>query len=222
MASSAAVAHTVWLTPEPGSDNTFRVMFGGHAGALEPYDAAKLKQVTALDAHGRTLPVQQSGGDSQVRLEVEGKPVMVAVHFDNGIHTRRSNGPGVEKPMNEVDGAISASSAVKYHKTIVDWGSEIITRPIGQPFEVIPLSAEAPRAGQSMRIQVRIDGRPAAGVGIGRGEETNDGVTDANGEATFVPAEGFNRIWAGRRIPIENNPAYTELSYEYSFGFDAR
>jgi hypothetical protein len=61
-------------------------------------------------------------------------------------------------------------------------------------------------------------------VKLGRGEEgtANDPVTDAEGVASFVPAIGFNRLWAGKRIPVSGNPDYTELSYEYSFGFYAK
>lgn len=40
--------------------------------------------------------------------------------------------------------------------------------------------------------------------------------------ATFVPKAGFNKLWAGHRIEQKDNPRYTELSYEYLLGFDAR
>lgn len=220
--SSTAVAHTVWLRQDEARPNVFRVFFGGHAGAIDPYSAAKLKTVSAIDAKGQALKVTRSGGDNAVMLQVAGAPVMLIVHFDNGIHTKTGTGPSVPMPMNQVKGAISATSAVKYHKTIVAWGAPVLTRPVGQPFEVVPLSAAAPRAGQPMRIQVRMNGRPAAGVQTGRGEDTGGVATDAQGMATFVPEHGFNKIWAGKRIPTSNNRAYTELSYEYSLGFNAQ
>ena len=123
--------------------------------------------------------------------------------------------------MNEVPGATSATSAVKYGKTIVQWGG-VATRPLNQRFEIIPQATAAPAAGQPMRVQVRLDGRPVAGVKIGRGENTADGTTDAQGMATFIPRPGANRLWAGKRIPVSNNPRYTELSYEYLLGFEAK
>jgi len=220
--SSAAAAHTVWLIQEAGQPDVFWVMFGGHAGAIDPYEADRLKTVRAMDANGRDLAVTRSGGDDSLRLRVAGEPVMIAVHFDNGIHSRTGSGPSVRRPMNEVPGAISATNAVKYNKTIVRWGSAVLTRPAGQPFEVIPQSAEAPRAGRPMQVQVRIDGRPAAGVRIGRGEDTAEATTDANGIASFTPEGGFNKLWAGQRIPTPTNPAYTELSYEYFLGFNVQ
>lgn len=217
--SGSALAHTVWLRQDATKPDMFQVYFGGHAGAITPYDATKFKSVKALDAAGKELAVTRSGSSDLVRLQVAGKPVLLAVYFDNGIHTKTGTGPSVPRPMSEVPGAISATSAQKYHKTIVRWGPSIITRPVGQPFEVIPVSAKAPRAGKPMQVQVRIDGKPAAGIKVGPGEDIGDIVTDARGVASFTPAKGFNKIWAGRRTQVSGDPRFTELSYEYSLGF---
>ena len=220
VACSVASAHTVWLRQDTAQPSQFRVEFGGHAGAIDPYKAEKVREVSAVDADGKTLLVTKSGPNDAVRLAVDGKPVMVLVHFDNGIHTKKATGPSIPQPMDEVPGAVSAVNAVKYHKTIVTWGSDALLKPVGQPFEVIPVSATMPVAGKPMQVQVRIEGKPVAGIKLGRGEDTNDAVTDANGIASFTPAPGFNKIWAGKRIPMTENPRYTELSYEYSLGFD--
>lgn len=220
-ASTATLAHTAWLERDtrPG---VWRLMFGGHQGRPEPATPSKLREVAAVDARGRPLRVSRQFSGADVRISVAGQPAMIALHYDNGIHTRTATpGPSVERPMNEVPGAVSATSAVKYGKTIVAW-APVVARPIGQPFEVVPMSAEQPRAGRPMRVQVRQDGRPAAGVSIGRGEDTADARTDANGVASFTPTAGYNRLWAGRRIEMTNNPRYTQLSYEYLLTFDAR
>jgi len=218
--STGALAHTVWLRQDNAKPDMFQVYFGGHAGAITPYDGSKLKTVKAIDARGAELTVTRStDGNGAVRLQVPGEPALIALYFDNGIHSRTGQGPSVPRAMNEVEGAVSASNAQKYHKTIVRWGGAVITRPLGQPFEVIPMSAKAPRAGQPMRVQIRIDGQPAAAIKIGRGEDTGDAVTDADGVAVFTPETGFNKIWAGRRSQVTGNPRFTELSYEYSLGF---
>ncbi|MBM0107792.1 DUF4198 domain-containing protein [Steroidobacter sp. S1-65] len=221
--ASSASAHTVWLESVDKSTTDYQVLFGGHAGKLEPYRPEKLKQIDAVDRQGKTLAVSRDVTADGVRLHVDGAPVLISMHFDNGIHTRPPTGRSVEKPMNEVPGATRATYAVKYHKTVVDW-SPLVTQIIGQPFEVVPLSAKQPAAGEPFRIRVLQDGKPVAGVKLGHGEEgtASDPVTDADGVAAFVPKPGFNRLWAGKRIAVDDNPKYTELSYEYSFGFDAR
>jgi nickel transport protein len=220
--ATTALAHTVWLEPTKDDSGDYRVVFGGHAGKVEPYQADKLKAVDALDASGKQLNVKRSVDADGVRLHVDGALSIIAMHFDNGIHTRTEGGPSVEKPMNEVPGATRATNAVKYHKTIVGW-SGFVTKSLGQPFEVVPLDSVQPTAGRPLRVQVFQDGKPLPGVKLGRGEEGTaaDPVTDANGIATFVPAAGFNKLWAGRRIPVTGNPKYSELSYEYLLGFNA-
>lgn len=221
--ASLSSAHTVWLERAAQGSSDYRVMFGGHAGKIEKYDPAKLKSVDATDASGHALKVSKTVGAEGVSLHVDGTPSIIAMHFDNGIHTRGISGPSVEKPMNEVSGATRATYAVKYHKTITDW-SPRATKALGQPFEVVPLDASAPRAGQPFRVRVTQEGKPVPGVKLGRGEEggANDPVTDAEGIAAFVPQAGFNKLWAGKRVVVEGNPKYTELSYEYLLGFDAK
>lgn len=221
--ASSAFAHTVWLEPVDRTGTDFQVFFGGHAGKLETYQPEKLKQIDAVDSSGKALAVSRKITEDGVRLHVSGTPALIAMHFDNGIHSRPPTGPSVEKPMNEVPGAKRATYAVKYHKTVVDW-SPLVTKVIGQPFEVVPLSAQQPSAGQPFRVRVLQEGKPLAGVKLGRGEEgtANDPVTDADGVAAFVPESGFNRLWAGKRIAVTGNPQYTEVSYEYSFGFNAK
>ncbi|MDQ3039040.1 MAG: DUF4198 domain-containing protein [Pseudomonadota bacterium] len=219
--SSAALAHTAWLEAVPGKAGTYRVFFGGHAGKLETMDPAKAKTIDAMDAKGRKLQVSRTIDSDGILVKVSGKPALITMHYDNGIHTRTATGPSISKPMNEVPGAVSATNAVKYHKAVVSW-VPMVTRAVGQPFEVVPMDATQPLAGKPMRILVRMDGKPAAGIKLGRGEDNAEAVTDANGVTTFTPQAGLNKVWAGKRIETTTEPRYTQLSYEYLLVFNAR
>lgn len=219
--SSGVIAHTAWLEPEEGQEGVYRLYFGGHAGELEAYDADKLITVEAFDSTGGEVAVEKVETDNGVLLRTSEEPALFAVHFDNGIHARDAQGRSFDGPMSEVPGATRATYTPKYHKFIIDWNAESIA-PQNQQFEVIPLDAEQPRAGQPMRVKVVIDGEPAEGINLGHGEEGNEGTTNAEGIATFTPRPGLNRMWAGKRFPVSDNKDYTELSYEYLLGFYAR
>jgi nickel transport protein len=222
IATPGAFAHTVWLEREPNDPAAYSVKFGGHGGKEEPLVPAKLKSIEAFDARGRAIALEPVVSAASVVVRPPATASVIAVHLDNGIYSRRAEGPSVEAPMNEVPGAVRATRALKYHKTVVRWDASV-TQPRGQPFEVLPLDRRAPAAGTSVRVRVLLEGQPRAGVKLGFGEEPKEGapVTDANGEARVVVSAGFNKLWAGVRLPVEGNPAFTELSYEYILGFDA-
>ncbi|WP_341644124.1 DUF4198 domain-containing protein [Thauera sp. SDU_THAU2] len=222
-ACASASAHTVWLEAETAAGQ-YRVVFGGHEGRTEAYAASKVGPLDAFAADGGTLPVVRSETGDGVRVRVEGDAAVLLLSFDNGIWSRAEAGRSIKKPMNEVPGAVSGVRALKYHKTISSWdrGSRAATRAWGQPFELVPADAAAPRAGVPLKLRVLIDGKPAAGISVAAGEEGGPGaVSDADGFATIVPQAGFNRIWAGQRSEVEGDPRYTTLSIEYLLGFDA-
>jgi len=219
IAGSTALAHTAWLEPDPTRPGHYQLLFGGHAGALVSYAPEKLRTVTALDRRGDELPVQQLTEDNGVVLILDDQTALLGLHFDNGIWSRDPMGRSVELPMRELAGAQSGTRALKYHKTIFDW-STLVTRPLGQAFEVTPIDAGQPMAGQPMQLRITLDGQPLEGVRLGHGEEGDAGISNAQGIASFVPRPGFNRLWAGKRFPAQD-PDYTQLSYEYLLGFDA-
>ncbi|MBN7798742.1 DUF4198 domain-containing protein [Parahaliea mediterranea] len=224
LAPALGQAHTAWLEPVAGEPRHYEVLFGGHADQLETYDSAKIVSIDAYDAAGRPLDVLRRDapgpGEGNTVLTLAPDTALVAIHFDNGIWARDPMGRSVNRPLNEVPGASRATNAIKYHKTIVQW-SPVVTLELGQRFEVIPLSESQPRAGEPMRVKVLLDGKALPGVKLGQGEAGDAGETDAEGIATFVPQPGFNRLWAGKRFAVDE-PGYTELSYEYLLGFEAR
>lgn len=220
-ATAQAGAHTVWLEADSAHAGDYRVMFGGHAGKTESYDAAKLGAIAAQDATGKPVALHRRDGADGVRLSPAARPALLTVAFDNGYWSKTAKGKSVNRPMTEVPDAVSGVHAVKYHKTIVQWTDAVI-RATGQAFELVPLSASAPRAGQPLQLRVLIDGKPAAGIKLAFGEEGSDAVSDGQGVASIVPRPGINRLWAGQRQNVQGDPRLTEISVEYSLVFTAR
>lgn len=221
---SSALAHTAWLVPvKSGSTNSaqFQVYFGGHAGKLESYPAEKVRSIDAIDSNGNPLTVWRTMQDDKMQVRVDGNPALLLMHFNNGIYTRTAQGESVNMPMSQVEAPLSAVNAIKYHKTINQW-STIAMQAQRQPFEVIPMSASVPKAGQPMKVKVLIDGKPVQGIEIGKGENTAETKTNDEGIAEFMPTKGFNKLWAGKRTKVSANPDYTELSIEYLLTFNAQ
>ena len=220
-----AHAHTVWLADGDAAGH-YRLDFGGHAGRIESYDAAKLGDVQGFDAQGQALTgaagprVQRPPGPGPVQIEAPGAALLV-VDFDNGYWSKGPDGRSLNRPMNEVPGARSGTHAMKFHKRIVKWSAGS-TRAVGQPFELRPVSGHPPAAGEAVQFQVLIDGRPAPDVWLAFGEAGREARSDAQGIATLKARPGRNTVWAGRRTPVTGDPATTELSIEYSLVFDAR
>lgn len=217
----AAVAHMMWLEPA-GADGEYRVLFGGHAGRTEPYPAAKVGAIQAWDAKGRVLDVRRQDlpGEQGVRVSAAGAVLLVG-SFDNGYWSKGADGKSRNVPMTELPGAVSGVQAIKYHKLIAGWAASV-ARPVGQPFEVTPVTATAPRAGEPMAVRVTIGGKPAAGIALAFDEEGRDAVSGTDGVATLTPRAGRNRLWAGQRVAITDDPKTTQRSIGYSLVFDAR
>ena len=214
----AALAHNVWLEPDAGGG--YLVQFGGHEGKLESYPADKLKRVEAFDRRGRKIDVTLTPTAEGVRVKPERQAALLAAHFDNGFYSKTDTGPMVNKPMTENPGATSGVHAVKYHKTIIQWGA-IAKKELGQPFEIVTLDADTPHAGVPMKVRALFDGKPIGGIRLSMGEGGAPVTTAADGTASVVPAAGHNQLLAIRRMPVTGNPRTTSLSYEYLLAFPA-
>jgi nickel transport protein len=215
------LAHTAWLEEDPATPGVYRVLFGGHAGQLENLQPEKITSVDAYAADGSSVALERADGASGSRLTPADTAVLIALAYDNGIWARDPMGRSINQPLTAIAGAREATWAKKLHKTIVRW-APLVTVPLGQEFEVVPLNATAPVAGKPMAMRVLLHGEPVQGVRLGHGEEGEGTVTDADGVASLVPRPGFNRVWAGQRFPVASEATHTELSYEYLLAFEAR
>ena len=213
-----ARAHNVWL--EPDADGAYNVQFGGHEGRRESFAAEKLQSVHAYDLRGRGIAVQVSPRPGGARVKPARAPALLAAHFDNGYFSRVGDGPMVNLPMDQNPGATSGVHAIKFHKTIVQWGA-IATRALVQAFEVLPTTHRTPHAGEPLTVQVRLHGQPVAGVRVALGEQGAPVETDAQGRATLTPVAGPNQLLAILRQPVQGDARTTSRSYEFLLAFPA-
>lgn len=219
LCANPAHAHNVWL--EPDAQGGYVMQFGGHEGLAETFDPAKLQRVHAHDLRGREVGCDVQNLQGGIRVKPDAKAALIAVELDNGyFSSTRPEGAMLPLPMDKNPGALHGVHARKFHKTVVQWGA-VMQKPLGQMFEVVPLQGQTPHAGQPLRLQVLLDGKPQAGVRLSWGENGSPAMTDAQGQALMTPAAGNNTLQAILRQPVQGDARTTQNSYEYLLRFAA-
>ncbi|NJS37070.1 MAG: DUF4198 domain-containing protein [Brachymonas sp.] len=174
------------------------------------YPASKLKRTWAYNAAGQSVALQQTPAGDVVRVAAPQDAALLALEFENGFFSRSTTGT-IEKPMNEVPGAVSAVWAKKSGKYVTQWSAPV-NKPVGMQLEIIPTNTALPKPGELLTVQVLWDGKPVEGVTISKGEKESGEKTNANGMATYKVQAGSNFVWAERRIPVAGDPRYTTLA----------
>jgi nickel transport protein len=207
---SFAYAHDAFFElATPAQAGRFVVRFADEGKPIA-YPPSKLKRAWAYSATGKTVTLQQTPGAEFVRISAPSDAAMLALEFENGFFSRSTSGT-IEKPMNEVPGAVSGTWAKKAGKYITQWSAPV-NKPVGLQLEIVPMSATLPKAGETMSVQVLWEGKPVEGILVSKGEKQPGEKTDANGMATYKVQAGQNFVWAERRLPVAGDPRYTSLA----------
>lgn len=181
-----AFAHDVWLVPANGD---WKLVYG-HYGDLVDYDPAKTRAVTGYDAAGNKLEVSHRDSNGELLVSVPADAVMVTVTFDNGYFTKGPDEKTVHRPKNEVPGYLSSSHNKKFHKSVMGW-SDVVGKPTGAEFEIVPLTPiDGLEVGDELKVQVLFKGKPAAGVDIEMLGNMDLFQTGADGTVVLPIGEG--------------------------------
>nr|WP_186329683.1 DUF4198 domain-containing protein [Variovorax boronicumulans] len=219
-ASAAAMAHDVWV--EPKGDGY--VVLYGHGEKLDDYDVLKLKTLTALDVNGRALPVRGVVGDgpSPVVVQVDGKPALTLMVFDDGFWTKTSDG-WKNLPKNGVTGPLESAFEMTLAKTVLSW-EPLVTRAYGLPLEIVPVSAQAPVKGSTLQVKVLWDGKPLVGakIALPGPDKPAPAQTDAQGIASIPVVGGRQIISVVHKVTPKNEPRTDVLAYTANLVIDAR
>ncbi|MGC3987674.1 MAG: DUF4198 domain-containing protein [Pseudorhodoferax sp.] len=214
LAAASAQAHDAWIEPAAGG---FSVVFG-HDGKLEAALPSKVLQAQAIGAAGQALALRRDG----LQLAVDGQPSLLLLHYDNGFWSRTPEGSR-SGPKNAVPGALGASHALKYGKTVLVWDAQA-SRPQGLPVEIVPQAAQAPAAGSRLPVQVFWDGQPLAGAVLSwrADQQEQDTRADAQGRASVPVAKGRQLVSVSARRPLANDARADTLSVSSALVFEAR
>lgn len=221
LCGTSAQAHDVWVQPQGQG----LVVLYGHGEQHEAYDRLKLKTLTALDAQGQALPLHRlpaTGQGTPVAVQVEGRPALTLMVFDDGFWTKTEEG-WKNLPKNGVTGPLQSAYEMTLGKTVLDWGPQA-TRVHGLPLEIVPLSAQAPARGGQLALRVLWEGKPLAGAKIalpGPGKPA-PAQTDAQGRASIPVVGGQQIVSVSHRLVPQNEPRTDALAYKANLVFVGR
>ncbi len=123
--------------------------------------------------------------------------------------------------MNEAPGAVSGVWARKTAKYVVRWTPQV-AKPLGVQYEIVPLSTTAPKAGDTITVQVLFEGKPVEGVKVSKSEHASGERTDAQGRAAYKVDAGRNFIWSERRAKVTGDPRFDSLATATNVVFQAQ
>jgi nickel transport protein len=203
--SGSSRAHDAWIDV---SGPRYEVIYG-HGGKIEPYAAAKAMQLVALDKEGRLIAAAVETSAAGVSLVPTSAASLLLVDFDNGYWTKTASG-WKNVPRTAARDATESSHSLKFGKTVLAWGP-VASKPVGQRLEIVPLSAQPPRAGQRLLVQVLYEGQPLAGASIGSGgHDHHASTTDGAGKASVVVRKGRQMIVASHSRALDRPEAERE------------
>ncbi|ROM87054.1 MULTISPECIES: DUF4198 domain-containing protein [Pseudomonas] len=204
--ATQASAHGLWTEQRRGN---IEVVYG-HGAEDNAFKAQKISGAWAYDLAGKMIPVTVQRLPDHARLQPLKPPAVLAVALDNGPWSQTADQRWVNEGRSKVPGAIASTHTFKYSLAIYQPGAKLpklesikfLIRPQVDPLTVGP--------GQSLPVQVWLDGKPAAGVKLvgdyRNAPNTVSTETDADGRATvLVRNEGLNVIAAQMEVPLTDD-----------------
>jgi len=217
---SLATAHDVWLV----NKGSYAELQYGHE-IPEVYNPAKVVEYRGFDASGaaialKTVPLPQSFG-----IVPDPKAVAVTVVLDNGYWIATSTSSEWKNVSLETARRFSEySNPIKYHKSLYRW-SDRMAKPLGLRFEIIPLKNPFTlKPGQSLPIQVLIEGKPDSGADVEyglHGDKAPTVKTDNQGRASIpIQSKGEQFIAVDYKVPVTDAGEKLRTSYATSLRYE--
>lgn len=195
------LAHDLWV----GEQNGRYEVLNGHGQETQPYAAATIKNVRAYGVDGKERPATISTDSGRIVI-AKGRGIAAITALQNeGFWSLTPDGykPAPKNMLKEV---VESSYNLNFTKTLFVW-SDVFTKPLGMPFEIVPLKDPlALKPGDKLPIEVRYEGKPLDGVLVDVGDP--DGLRemcDAQGRIEVtIGVRGRQTISAYHSFPYKN------------------
>jgi len=214
---SSVFAHHVWVEKE---GDKFVVAWGD-APKKDPYDTKWVKEVKAFNLNGKEVALKRVDENDKVYLVSDDDISMITVSFESGFFVKTPKGyKRMTKPEAQKQGFQIVDSIYSSHFTkSIFKSSEIVTKPVGMKFEIVPLKDPLSiKEGENLAIKVLFKGKPLPGVTIKTGNYKEVAKTDEEGVANIkidgnVKIDGnLMQLLAKYRVP-STDPNADFLSY---------
>ncbi len=217
-----AFAHHLWIEKE---GSIFKVLWG-HPPEVTPYEPKNLKEVKALDSHGKEVSLTRKNEKDAVYLTSNSDVSIISVSFEGGYiittpdgKKRATKREAVKTGLQIIDSIYSSQFAKGLFAC-----SEITTRPSGLKFEIVPLKNPCKlKANDILPVRVYFYRKPLEGATVETGSHTAAGKTDKNGDFSIkINGKGLQIVLAKYRVAANNNPDADYLSYTTVLTFEVR
>lgn len=236
----AALAHETWMTPSTfsakvGDDVRFDLTSGMSFPRLEsPIKAERVSAASfRLDKHVVGVLSLKAAERSLVFHQAFPKDGVATVWLDLKPKNIELTDDKVEEYLDEIDATDEIRSVwsarrghgawketyTKHAKTFVAIGSVSADRSwadgVGQALEIVPVSSPLTvGVGDSLAIELRLDGKRLSGLSVGLRVEGAKAAlfrtTDGDGRAAFPMTKGGRAmLFAVRLVPVEDGRSWT-------------
>jgi uncharacterized GH25 family protein len=208
LTASPALAHELWLEPDPAG---VKAVYG-HAGEGGPADRPRLFEVKALAPGGGAvslLDAVKPGYDTMPPLALPAAAQasrVVAARYDGGFWVKTAMGSRNTNRLNLPD-ALESRWSLKFAKLVLP-GTQALGEPVGHRLEIVPLADPYRlKPGEALRVRVDHAGKPMAGASltIGDGKTKADQPVkveaDASGIAVILPQAGMTILTVSHKAP---------------------
>lgn len=196
-------AHDMWLQEIEGG---FSIALG-HEGKTDPYESARLKDVTGYTENGWTVELDIEREKEGCRVMADEAFYAVSASLDNRYWLKTIDGWENQRERKGLQ-IVEEGHSYKHTKHIVKW-CDFLASPVGQRFEIVPLKDPTSlKQGDSLPVRVFFEGKPALKARVSKTSDmakTHD-LEPAKGESSVlvqVGPPGLQLINAKLSVPVK-------------------
>lgn len=219
---ATAGAHGAWVAERWGE---LGVVYG-HGAGDDAYDPARIVEAVAVGEDGAPVAVNVDKREKSAILKPDGEPAAIALTFDNGYWTEKTDGKWVNEPKDKVADAKETGHYIKNNLALIHAHGALPAFP-RQDLQIVPLDNPVGRkAGDPIRLRVLHAGKPLAGAVVTldyvNQASLKSAPTDADGEVVVaIRNDGLNVLSVDHSVPLENDPKADKIGYTATLSFVA-